>query len=291
MKWVKLTVSLLIAAYLFYGFDFKKVDLSVVSLKSVVLSSFFLFLGQVVLSIRFKYIIGSDFMPAFETIIVSNALNMILPARMGEAVKALYLKKYYGFEYKVSVAAVFVERFFDLIMLFFIVIYWMFVYLENPYIKKLALVLFVLITSLLLFFNSGFVLKMLKKLPGNFFEEFYLSVKLMLKKTHVLLFWSLVLWGIYLLSYIVFFDFLNFKQILEIFILSTIGLMIPLLPAGLGTFEGVVVFYLTKYGISKEEALILAGTYHFILIAVDMVMFYLFLLFKDLSFKDIKGIK
>lgn len=291
MKLIKIIFTIIISVYLFYGFDFKKINLDIVSINTILYSSFFLFLGQIVLSVRFKYIIDSKFLPALETIIVSNALNMILPARLGEAIKALYLKKYYGFEYKISIAAVFVERFFDLIMLFFIVLYWMFVYLENPYIKKIAIVLFLLIIFVLIFFNSSFIFKILKKLPGNFFEEFYLSVNLMLKKTYILMFWSFVLWCIYLLSYVVFFNFLNFKQILEIFILSTIGLMIPLLPAGLGTFEGVVVFYLTKYGISKENALILAGTYHFILIAVDMIMFYFFLLFKDLSFNDIKELK
>jgi uncharacterized membrane protein YbhN (UPF0104 family) len=68
-------------------------------------------------------------------------------------------------------------------------------------------------------------------------------------------------------------------------------LSIPLAPAGAGTFEGAIVFYLNNYGISKEEAFLFATTYHILIVLVDLVMFYALLSVKNLSFKEVKGLK
>ncbi|NPA45247.1 MAG: flippase-like domain-containing protein [Chlorobi bacterium] len=291
VKIIKAILLLGIVVYLFYGFDFSKINLDVISLKSLIASFFILFLAQVILSIRFMYIIDSKFVPSLETIVVSNALNMILPARLGEVAKALYLKKFYQYDYNIAIAAVFIERFFDVIMLFFIILYWGYFYTGNEYIKNASLWLFIFILATFLLFNSKKILLLIEKIPFAIAKEIYLSISLMLKKTHILLFWSIVLWLAYLLSYFTFFESLNLKQIVELFIVSSVAMMIPLAPAGLGTFEGVVVFYLSKYGISKEDALLLASTYHFLLFLVDMVMFFIFLAVKKISFEELKAIK
>jgi uncharacterized membrane protein YbhN (UPF0104 family) len=290
-KIIKTVLLAAIIFYIFYGFDFSKIDLSVISPTTVLLSSFVLFLGQIILSIRFMYIIDSKFLPALETIVVSNALNMILPARLGEAAKAVYLKKFYNYPYNVGISAVFIERFFDVIMLFLIIIGWIYFFVTEEYVKKSAIILFFFIILVLVFFNTGFMRSLVEKIPFEYPKIVYKNINSMFKKSPVLIFWSIVLWGSYLLSYYIFFDMLGFKEVVELFIVSTVALMIPLAPAGLGTFEGVVVFYLHKYGISKEDALLLASTYHFLLFAVDMIMFAVFLLLKDIKFSELKALK
>ena len=104
--------------------------------------------------------------------------------------------------------------------------------------------------------------------------------------------YPILLWIIYFLGTLFFFmyavDFnLSFKDILELFIFSTIALSIPLVPAGLGTYEGIVVLILSHHGVSKENALISASIYHTLLFIVDFVLLYIFLFVKDLKLKDL----
>jgi len=289
MKFIKFLLLIAIFGYIFYGFDFEKIDFSKISLTSFLVTTFILFIGQVILSIRFMKIIDLKFNIAYETIVISNTLNMFLPARLGEVIKGLYLKKFYNYDYNKSISAVFIERFFDVIMLFLVILSWGYFYFTNEVIKNSIIVLSIFIMLTILFFNSKIVLKLFQRF--EFLTKIYKNINLLFKKSAVLLFWSIVLWVCYLLSYISFFDFLTFNQVIELFIFSTIALAIPLAPGGIGTFEGIIVFYLGNYGISKEEAFLFASVYHIIILLVDLGMFYVLLWNKNLNFKELKGLK
>jgi len=291
MKLIKLTLLTFIFIYLFYGFDFNNIDFSKLPFWGIIITMFILFMGQIVLSIRFKTIINSKFIPAYETIVVSNFLNMILPARLGEVSKAVYLKKFYNYDYNKSISAIFIERFFDVIILFFIVILWAYLYFSNQIIHNSIIILSILIIGIILFFNSKLILNLIKKLPFKFAELIYKNIQLLFGKSHIILIWSFILWIVYLMSYWSFFLFLdlNINQIIELFIFSTIALAIPLAPAGIGTFEGVIVFYLSNYGINKEDALLFASVYHFLIFLVDFLLFYSFLWNKNLTLSQLKG--
>jgi len=289
MKFIKIILLLAIFGYIFYGFDFSKIDFSKISILSTLITAFILFIGQVVLSIRFMKIIDLKFNVAYETIVISNALNMFLPARLGEVIKGLYLKKFYDYDYNKSISAVFIERFFDVIMLFLIILSWGYFYFTNEVIKNSIIGLSIFILLTILFFNSKIVLKLFQKF--EFLTKIYNNIHLLFKKSWNLLFWSIVLWFCYLLSYGSFFDFLTFNQVIELFIFSTVALAIPLAPAGIGTFEGVIVFYLGNYGVSKEEAFLFASVYHIIILLVDLLMFYVLLWNKNLNFKELKGLQ
>lgn len=288
MKFIKTVLLLAIFTYIFYGFDFAKLHLDNFLTYNVLLTISILFLGQIILSIRFMKIISLKFKPAYETIVISNALNMFLPARLGELSKVLYLKKFYNYNYDKGVASTFIERFFDVIMLLFVVLAWAYLYFTNDTIKHSILILSLSILLILFFFNSQFFSNLVRKLKFNFIKNTYLAINQLLKKSPIFLFWSIVLWSCYLFSYWSFFDFLTFNQMLELFIFSTIALSIPLAPAGIGTFEGIIVFYLGNYGISKEEAFMFASIYHLLLFLVDFVMFYILLISKNITFDELK---
>ena len=287
---------LAILAYLLYGFDISKINFSIFSFKGIILTTISLFFSQVLLAFRWMAMSTLSFKISLETIIVSSMLNIILPARLGEFSKAFYLKKFYDYNYHKTLSIIFIERFFDIIVLLLIMFLWAYLFFSDYNIKVSIIVLSLLIVMTIVFFNSKLILRLLKKIPFQFVrvysQKIYKNINKLLKTPYTILFYTLIIWLFYLISYIFFFmysvDFsLNYQDILELFIFSTIALSLPLTPAGIGTFEGAIVLFLTHHGINKENALISATLYHIIIFAVDFAMFYIFLILKNIKFKEL----
>ena len=295
-KIFQILIFLAILAYLLYGFDISKIDFSIFKISGIALTTISLFLSQVLLAFRWMSMSNLSFKISLETIIVSSVLNIILPARLGELSKAFYLKKFYGYNYHKTLSIIFIERFFDIIMLLLIMFLWAYLFFIDRNVKISIIILSLLVIFTILFFNSNFILRLLKKIPLQFIrvysQKIYKNINRLLKTPYMILFYTLIIWLFYLISYILFFiysvDFrLDFQEILELFIFSTIALSLPLTPAGVGTFEGAIVLFLTHHGISKENALISATLYHIIIFAVDFAMFYIFLIFKNIKFEEL----
>lgn len=295
-KLAQLVLLFAIVIYLFYGFDIKKIDFSIFSPFWILITLFSLFIGQIILTLRWMKISNMPFKVSFETIIVSSALNMILPTRLGEFSKVIYLKKFYNYNYHKTLSIIFIEKFYDIVMLFLLTCYMTYSYFSNNTIKNSIIILSFFIIITILFFNSKTVLKILKKIPIQFIrvygQKIYININKMLKTPVYAFFYSIVLWIFYFLSFFFFFKYavdfgLNFKNVLELFIFSTIALSIPIAPAGLGTFEGAIVLYLNSHGVDKESALLSATFYHILLFAVDFLLLYLFLSIKKIRLKDL----
>ena len=282
--------------YLFYGFDVNKIDLEKFSIPGILATLVIIFISQLVLSIRWMKMSDLSFGVSFETIIVSSALNMILPAKLGELSKAFYLKKFYKYNYHRTLSIIFVERFFDVIMLFILLCIWVYDYTASESVKSSLLVLGIAIVVIILLFNTTKTLKLLKKIPLQFLrvylQKIYKVVHQMFHSPFSLSFYTVALWCTYFLSTYVLFTYgvafhLDITIILGLFIFSTIALSLPLAPAGIGTYEAAVVLYLSAYGVSKEDALLAATLYHILLLVVDFSLLYLFLLFKDIKFQEL----
>jgi len=285
-----------IFVYLFYGLDVNKIDLNEFSLLGIVETFCVIFMSQLVLSLRWMKMSDLSFKVSFETIIVSSALNMILPAKLGELSKAFYLKKFYKYNYHKTLSIIFVERFFDVIILFLLLCIWAYDYASNDIIKSALLMLSLFIVVIIFFFSTTKILQLFKKIPLQFLriylQKIYKVVHKMFQSPFSLSFYTAVLWLTYFLGTYVFFTYvinfnLNITAILGLFIFSTIALSVPLAPAGIGTYEAAVVFYLSGYGVGKEDALLAATLYHILLFLVDFLLLYLFLLFKDIKFKEL----
>ncbi len=282
--------------YLFYGLDVKKIDFNKFFILGTVATFLVIFVSQLVLSLRWMRMTDLSFKISFETIIVSSALNMILPAKLGELSKALYLKKFYKYNYHKTLSIIFVERFFDVIMLFLLLCIWAYDYASGDVVKSALLLLSILIIMVIFFFNTTKTLQLLKKIPLQFLriylQKIYKVVHKMFKSPLSLSLYTVALWLTYFLGTYVFFTYavdfhLDITALLGLFIFSTIALSLPLAPAGIGTYEAAVVFYLSTYGVSKEDALVAATLYHILLFAVDFLLLYLFLLVKDIKFKEL----
>ncbi len=295
-KIIQIMLLITLSIYLFYGFDVTKIDFSKFSLFGVIATFITILFSQFVLSVRWMKMSHLSFKTSFETIIVSSALNMILPAKLGEFSKALYLKKFYKYNYHKTLSIIFVERFFDVIMLFLLLCIWAYDYTASEVVKSSLLILGSAIVVIILFFKTSKTLQLLKKIPLQFLrvylQKIYKIVHQMFHSPLSLSFYTIALWSMYFLGTYILFTYgvrfnLNITTILGLFIFSSIALSLPLAPAGIGTYEAAVVFYLSGYGVSKEDALLAATLYHLLLFGVDFLLFYLFLFLKDIKFEEL----
>jgi len=293
---IQMILIVLLFIYLFYGFDARKIDFSKFSLFGVLATFIMMILSQVVLSIRWMKMSSLSFKISFETIIISSALNMLLPAKLGELSKAFYLKKFYQYNYHKTLSIIFVERFFDIIMLFMLLCIWAYKYSASEMVKSFLGILGIAIFVIVFLFNSSKFLSLLKKIPLQFLriylQKIYKTVHQMFCFSFSLLFYSALLWIMYFLVTYTFFTYgvtfnLNITAILGLFIFSTLALALPLAPAGIGTYEATIVFYLGSYGVNKEDALVAATLYHILSFALDFLLLYLLLFFKDIKFGEL----
>lgn len=295
-KIIQVVLLSAIFVYLFYGLDINKIDLNKFSLLGTVVTFCVILLSQLVLSLRWMKMSDLPFKISFETIIVSSALNMILPAKLGELSKAFYLKKFYKYNYNKTLSIIFVERFFDVIIIFLLLCIWAYNYASSDIMKFALIILSFFILIIIFFFNTTKTLQLLKKIPLQFLriylQKIYKVVHKIFQLPFSLSFYTAILWLTYFLGTYIFFTYaidlnLNITIILGLFIFSTIALSLPLAPAGIGTYEAAVVFYLSGYGVSKEDALLAATLYHILLFAVDFLLLYLFLVLKNIKFKEL----
>lgn len=295
-KLLQLLVFVLLLGYLFYNIDIEHIDFTIFSVWAIAGTFGVIFLGQVIVALRWMKMSQLSFKISFETMIVSTALNVLLPAKLGELSKALYLKKFYRFSYHRAVSIIIIERFFDIVALFLLICLWSYFYFTDPIIKKSMISMGSFIVLVVIFFNTKPMLLLIKKIPFQWFrvygQKIYKQINKLFKNSFSIFPYTAILWFVYLLSNIVFFKYavhfgLSDRNVLGLFIFSSIALALPLTPAGIGAFEGAVVLFLTLHGVSKEDALMSATAYHIILLAVDFLLFYPFLIIKNIKFKEL----
>lgn len=293
---IQIILLSVLSLYLFYGFDIDKIDFDKFSISGIVITFILMFIAQLVLSLRWMQMSDLSFKISFETIIISSALNMILPAKLGELSKAFYLKKFYKYNYNKTLSLIFVERFFDIVMLFILLCIWGYEYATSDVMKSSILFLGITIICTIFLFYTAKTLFVLKKIPWQFLrvylQKIYKAVHKIFLSPLTISAYTLLLWTLYffatftLFNYGVAFD-LTISTMLGLFIFSTIAMSLPLAPAGIGTYEAAVVFYLSAYGVSKEDALFAATLYHILAFGIDFLLLYLFLFFKDIKFQEL----
>ena len=293
---IQIIIILLSFFYLLNNFNISNINWELFNIYGLIAVFFLIILGQFILSFRFLKITNISFIASLETITISSFLNMILPAKLGEITKIVYLKKFYRISVNKITAGLFIERFFDIIILTFLMLIFFYFYFQNEILKISILVLLILILLTISFFKFNFFKQMLKKIPIKFIrvysQKIYINIHKSLKNPYNIILWSIILWSSYFLSIMCFFTYavdfkLNISQVLELFLFSSIVLSLSITPGSIATYEAAIVFILNKYGIDKENALIAAILYHFILYLVDFLFFSIFLFFKNISIKDI----
>jgi len=300
MKW-KFWLGLLISVtFLYIAFHNVDLNLLYLSIKSTNLP----FLIPVVILTVFFYLIRAlrwfhllepikkiGLSSLFSSTVIGFAANCVLPARLGEFIRANYIGRMENISKSSSFATIVIERLFDvftiLLILFFVILFTDFPSKWESTEKALKTGGFFL---LVLFIMSIFLLIGLKKKTQTFlniFERFlfFIPQKIRQKIVNMLkdfgnglvlvkgpsqllavIFYSLTLWclttfQIYILGLSMGMS-LPFLAPFFILILLCLSVTLPSAPGYIGTFHLACQYGLIFYGFSKEKALSMAILLH-----------------------------
>ncbi|QUH22767.1 UPF0104 family protein [Methanobacterium alkalithermotolerans] len=221
----------------------------------------------------------------FPMVMVGMAVNNITPSARGggEPVRGYILSKYSGSSFEKSFATVIADRGLDtfpFIVLAIITIVGAVFYLNLPDYAIYALILAVIVLSTLFLiviymsFNLEFghkvslwIVGLIKKFSKkdhsqleekavNSINNFQASMRIMIKNRNVILYsipisfliWILEIFRVYLI-FSAFNVEISFLIIAQVFIISTLIGLIPLLPGGLGAIDGVMILLFSAAGV------------------------------------------
>lgn len=234
------------------------------------------------------------------TALKANACSVIFsyftPGKTSEMIKPLYFKKSADLPYAEGTALVVVERIYDALT-FFVLLPILAIFLSidklQQYVNPLVLLgMGIVVISLIvaIVFKPNLGLYVIQRLPvariRAFTMSFYQQLQLSFKQSFALspLFLSVIIWVGSWLSYWIFLSYIqnqwmNLTDALLIFVVGTLGLTFTIAPAGVGTYEAIMILLLKSYHYSAQEALMIAeglrliNLLPFALIAVYVMIF------------------
>jgi uncharacterized membrane protein YbhN (UPF0104 family) len=252
----------------------------------------------VLLSIRHLLLLGSttaSFGMILQAMVLSHGLNLALPVRLSELLKATYLRDHAKVPLSRGLSAIALERLLDLLIVAALALLATVKFFgQGNFASVLALGLIAGIGFLLLTKFPGYVLSAIDLIPirslASQLEAAYLHL---VATTGTIAFWQAVLLGLLIwgLSYLNIFVFLSLagsipiglSGALLVFVMTTLGGAIPALPGGLGTYEAAAVIALRSLGYSFDEAMALALVMHAAQLALPFLMAMLLMLQKRLG--------
>ncbi len=229
-------------------------------------------------SIRLNYLTGgrAGFWGAAGAVYFGNGVNNLLPAKLGELAKAVYLSRTRGISVAESLCAVFWERLADLnAVLLFSVIIGLFFGVKELYLPLLLGMAVIWIALLLLFRYPGQFLRMAGFLPEGRLRAFSVSVIDNLGQPGkrpgwaLLMLISIVSWIGYIafthwfLIYVCGFD-ISLSGSALVTIAAGIGMILPSMPASLGAFEAGAVAALSILNVDKSASIGAAFALHIV---------------------------
>lgn len=206
-------------------------------------------------------------------VLLSQGLNLVLPGRVAEAFKATYLRTYADVPISRGMAAVFLERSVDMIIVALLGLVGVVMLSKgsNWFAFCVAGFLILFLISIPLLENR--LLLLTKLLPWAklrvFFENFlqHVADKVRGGTFYYALALGVGAWiasfaNIYLFVIIAGAKHVDFAGIMLVFVATTIGGAVPALPGGFGGYEAAAIVALKSYGYNFEEALPLAIAMH-----------------------------
>lgn len=208
--------------------------------------------------------------------LTANALTAtfgyILPSRLADGVKPLYLARAAQLPLTRGLSVVAVERFIDICCVALLIS--LVLTLSTPMLAqemRTAETLFALIAigGILAIFSLAvaprFWTGVLSKFSSGRVRRILIAQLQALRRTtrpRIMVeasFWGILTWLFSLTLFIAYFHFalatLTLSQVLVVFLLGTLGLVVSALPAGLGTFEAAIVLGLTAFGYGVADSI------------------------------------
>ena len=257
--------------YAFWGIDFTQLwrVLRGYDLWALLWTTVFSFVGYGAMALRLNFL--SRFQAGnwmcLKAFLMSMAVNNILPAKLGELVKAFYLRRHCPFSLSQSIAMVFWERFFDLnaILAMGLVVAVHF-RLKMAFVPLAGAVGGIWIALFVVRTFPDFVGRIIDRLPSGRLAAFLAELKLQILHgvtpgfLAILGLYTVVCWLLYAASAFLVLLWvadlnLTMSHAAAVFVISALGMAMPSSPGALGVFEAAVVFSLGLFSVDREQAL------------------------------------
>lgn len=232
---------------------------------------------MVVMGIRHLLLVGLASVSlnvSFRAIVLSQGLNLVIPARLSELLKATYLRDHANVPLSSGLSAIVLERTVDVLIVAALGALALLSYFDRGDFASIPALGFILVVSVFVLVRfPGPVLYFVRALPSvrlaGFLERTYLHFSSM---AGTRAFWRALFlgglgWGLSYINILVFLELagslpIGFSGALLVFVMTTFGGAIPALPGGLGTYEAAAVVALRSLGYGFDEALVLAIAMH-----------------------------
>lgn len=250
--------------------------------------------------------------------ITCAGLNIALPARAGDMFRAYYTGHKYNADKMRIFGCVVLERLFDVVIIFLLLILGVFIYHKNPLAEKLCI-----FAATLLVFGIFFAVLSYKY---NIVDKMFMFLKVRADKNHLYCFIQKIL--LYISnacnSFIKGFEIINSPKKVIYVLLSSFGIwvfecinyliviqgfgydihwsvslfvigfialacMIPSTSIFIGPYQVAVIAAFSVYGISKESALAISLIEQSIITLYLVLFAFLFLIRNNISYKEIKN--
>lgn len=288
---IGILISLVLLYFIFSSINFEEIN------KIIFKFGFLLFLiGVMIYSVSFVFrawrwqhiispIMKISYLKSILIIFVAYFFNSVLPARIGDFIRAYILSKNTNIKTLTSISTVVVDRMLDGLTLFLLLSIGIIgaglkLDIDRRFLFTIFIILLLFII-LLIFYTMEFNTVMrcvypLKNIAPDLYmklESFMRSIKtggdIFSKgsKAHLILFFSsLLVWVVEASLFYFVLYFIGIRiGIYVLFILLALvnlGIMIPSAPGYIGTFEAAFMFVLVYFGIEKEMALSAALIIH-----------------------------
>lgn len=216
----------------------------------------------------------APFWAAFRAVTLAQGLNVLVPARLSEGLKATYLKQQTGIPLSDAVAALIVERLLDLAILgaLSVVVVSSLIAPHLAWLPGLAATVAVAILFAVPSFRNP-ALRLSRRVPWRRVASFvtrlhdHAASRLTARHLTTAVLLGLVAWGASVANVALFVAVaaepsITLLQSLLVFVVTTFGAAVPALPGSFGTYEASAVFVLQNLGFDLAKALALAVALH-----------------------------
>ena len=244
---------------------------------------------------------------SFEAYNLGNALNIIIPAKIGDIARSYYLKRKYSFEYSKTLPATFLDRFFDVIGVYIVILItsiYVISRIKMP-VWFFDLILLGVVCLFFAFLIIGYSIKRKDKLYSiknknishfiiSLIDVFEGSIKNKIKFLKLVM-CSVLVWlfeGLITITI-----FYSVGQTINPFVAiftnmtATLTKIFPVTPGGIGVFEGTMVLVFSMFGIGKGIAGIVSTLNHMLMNIYTILVGVYVLIANGISVSKIKSEK
>lgn len=271
-------ITLLILVYIAIKLDFAQfVDhLKKVSLLDLCILTVIYLIGFLIRGVRTKIMLPSlNFKQAVGGIFLGYAANNVLPARLGELVRAQVIGKHSNISRSTTLSNILVERILDGVAIVILLFWGSFALTLPKWANQLKIVGLIIFSAAILgliainILNAKYQFKFKDNFVGHFIKNFLEGFRLSMKNPKVFLIVVLISIIIWTFEAIMFYYGLIIFNIppsfhLACFVLGTVNLaaLLPSSPGAVGVFEGTAIKTLEIFGVSMALSLAYSSVIH-----------------------------